>query len=312
MPEDHYVWLARESILTFEEIVRLLGSFVELGVARVRITGGEPLMRQDVARLIGQVSNIPGIEHIAMTTNAVMLSRHAADLKAAGLNRITVSLDTLVRERYREFTKNDKLAQVLEGISSLIDVGFRGTKLNTVVVRGFNDDELPDIVEFALDRDAEPRFIEYMDVGGATGWSSDKVVPRSEILTILEKRFGRLRSDEGVRGSAPAERFFLPDGRSIGIVASTTTPFCATCDRARLTADGHLLLCLYTDSGADLRELVRGGCSDVELTAALRSIWEHRSDRGAMDRLGADDRAPLYEVGSLRQKPLREMHTRGG
>lgn len=269
-------------------------------------------MRHDVTLLIGKVSSIPGIDHIAMTTNGVMLSRHAVGLKAAGLDRITVSLDSLTREKYHQFTKSDKLDQVLEGIDSLSDAGFQGTKLNTVVVRGFNEDELTDIVEFALDRGVEPRFIEYMDVGGATGWSSDKVVSRSEILTILEERFGPLQPDAVARGSAPAERFFLPDGRAIGIVASTTTPFCSTCDRARLTADGHLLLCLYTDSGADLRELVRGGCSDVELTAALRSIWEGRSDRGALDRLGADGRAPLYEVSSLRQNPLREMHTRGG
>jgi cyclic pyranopterin phosphate synthase len=312
MPEDHYAWLEREKILTFEEIVRLVHSFVKMGVSNLRVTGGEPLLRKDLSKLIREISGTPGIEDIAMTTNAVVLSQYASDLKNAGLGRITVSLDSLDRERYHRFTKNDKLEQVLEGIKGLVDVGFERTKINTVVVRGFNEDELPDLVEFALEHGAEPRFIEYMDVGGATGWSSEKVVPRSEILEILGKRFGELTPDDAARGSAPAERFRLPGGGRVGIVASTTTPFCADCDRARLTADGHLFLCLYSDSGIDVREWVRNGCSDEELDEKLRSIWEQRSDRGAVDRLEAEERSPLYQVGSLRQKPHREMHTRGG
>ncbi len=312
MPEDHYVWLARESILTFEETLRLLNSFAKLGVTNVRITGGEPLLRQDLPEFIKGVVKTPGIEGTAMTTNGVVLSRFAAELKASGLGRVTVSLDSLDHERYRQFTKNDRLDQVFDGIRSLRKVGFTGTKINTVVVRGFNEDELANMVEFAFENNAEPRFIEYMDVGGATGWSADKVVPRSEIVEIIEERFGSLTQDIDPRGSAPAERFVLSDGRKIGIVASTTTPFCGSCDRARLTADGHLFLCLYSDTGVDLRELIRSGCTDGELDEALREIWTGRTDRGALDRLGADQRTPLYQVGSLRQKPHREMHTRGG
>jgi cyclic pyranopterin phosphate synthase len=189
-------------------------------------------------------------------------------------------------------------------------VGLR-IKLNAVVIRGYNDDELTDLVEYGRSIGAEVRFIEYMDVGGATGWSGDQVVSRAEILQRLEERYGRIRP---VRESdwAPAERFVLTDGTRVGIIASTTAPFCRTCDRSRLTADGTWLLCLYGESGLDLREALRTGLSDEEIAARIAETWRSRTDRGAEQRAASPSRGILYQLESLRADPRREMHTRGG
>jgi GTP 3',8-cyclase len=179
------------------------------------------------------------------------------------------------------------------------------------VIRGFNDDELADLVEFARARDAEVRFIEYMDVGGATRWSMDQVVSQREILEVLSRRYGPIEP-LGDDTRAPAERFRLADGATFGIIASTTAPFCRTCDRSRLTADGTWLLCLYAEQGLDLREPLRGGATDAELAALIHERWHGRVDRGAEQRLAVPDRGALYPTTSLRADPHREMHTRGG
>ena len=310
MPEQEYVWLPKESILTFEEITRLVRVFASLGVEKVRLTGGEPLLRHDLPALTGMISTIPGIRDLAMTTNGVLLSKQAAALHRGGLGRITVSLDTLRPERMRELARTDRHADVVAGIDAARAAGFRGLKLNTVVIRGVNDDELIDLVEFGRTREAEVRFIEYMDVGGATEWSAKQVVSQREMLDILTKHYGPVSPVPA--GNAPAERFRLPDGATFGIISSTTAPFCRSCDRSRLTADGSWLLCLYAEGGIDLRDQIRNGASDAELTQLITATWRGRSDRGAEQRLGLAERSPLYQVEGLRADPHREMHTRGG
>jgi cyclic pyranopterin phosphate synthase len=311
MPEEEYVWLPRDAILHFEEVSRLVDVFITLGVDKVRLTGGEPLLRRDVASLIGQLAAKPALRDLAITTNGVLLAEQAGALRAAGLHRVTVSLDTLRPERFAALTRRTTHAEVLEGIRSVPRAGFTGTKLDTVVMRGVNDDELADLIEFGKTVPAEVRFIEYMDVGGATRWSMDQVVSRAEMLARLGARYGRI--EPVVEDStAPADRYRLADGTVFGIIASTTAPFCADCDRSRLTADGMWYLCLYAMGGVDLRAPLRAGASAQELAALITSRWQARTDRGAEQRLALRDRSPLIQIGGLKQDPHLEMHTRGG
>jgi cyclic pyranopterin phosphate synthase len=312
MPEEEYVWLPREDILSFEEAARLVDVFTDLGVDKVRLTGGEPLLRNGLERLVALLGANPRLRDLAMTTNGILLAERAAALRAAGLHRVTVSLDTLQPERFRALTRRDVLPQVLEGIAAVGRAGFAGLKLDTVVMRGTNEDEIPALIEYARGAGAEIRFIEYMDVGGATHWSMERVVSRAEMLALLAQRYGPI---EPIReeSSAPADRFRLPDGYVFGIIASTTAPFCASCDRSRLTADGIWYLCLYATRGVDLRKALRAGATRGELAALIRSGWSERVDRGAEERLAmADRRRPLIQIGELKRDPHLEMHTRGG
>lgn len=311
MPEDEYVWLPRASILTFEEIERLVRLFAALGVHKVRLTGGEPLLRHDLATLVGMMVRDARIDDLALTTNGLLLAPQAAALAAAGLGRVTVSLDTLRPERMLAFAKSQRHGDVLAGIAAARQAGLAQLKLNAVVIRGFNDDELGDLLEFGRAQGAEVRFIEYMDVGGATRWSRDQVVSQREMLEAIGRRYGAIEP-VAEHGAAPAERFRLSDGTTFGIIASVTAPFCRTCDRSRVTADGTWFLCLYAVRGLDLREPLRRGASDAELTALIRQTWQGRADRGAEERLGVAGREALYRVDSLRADPHREMHTRGG
>ncbi len=311
MPEAEYVWLPRESILTFEEIDRLAGIFADLGVRKIRLTGGEPLLRHGLPALVCLLGQHAPIRDIALTTNGILLARHAAALRASGLRRVTVSLDTLRPDRMVAFARSARHADVLEGIAAASTAGFDAVKLNTVVIRGHNDDEILDLLDFARAHAVEIRFIEYMDVGGATRWDMGQVVSQHEILETIAARHGHLTAlheDDW----APAERFRLPDGTAFGVIASTTAPFCRTCDRARLTADGTLLLCLYGERGLDLRELLRMGASDEDIAARIGETWETRTDRGAEERTALAERGVLHQIESLRADPRREMHTRGG
>jgi len=313
MPEEHYVWLPRESLLSFEELDRLAGIFLSLGAGKVRITGGEPLLRHDLPTLIGMLAARPGLSDLALTTNGILLGPHAAALKAAGLRRVTVSLDTLRPDRMLAFARNPRHADVLVGIATAQAVGFERIKLNSVVIRGFNDDETLDLLEYAREQKVELRYIEYMDVGGATRWRSEDVVTRAQLLETIAGRYGPPEplTDPASPG-APAERFRLPDGTVFGIIASVTAPFCANCDRSRITADGTWFTCLYAERGVDLREPLRLGASDAALTELIAAAWRKRDDRGAERRLALPERGALYQVEGLRQDPRREMHTRGG
>ncbi|HEY4217584.1 MAG TPA: GTP 3',8-cyclase MoaA [Gemmatimonadaceae bacterium] len=311
MPEESYEWLPRDDLLTFEEIARLAGVFASLGVDRVRLTGGEPLLRAQLPALVEQLAADARIRDLAITTNGVLLAEQAVALRHAGMHRVTVSLDTLRADRFEALTRRDLHSRVMSGIASLTAAGFTGTKLDSVVIRGQNDDELADLVDFARSIGAEVRFIEYMDVGGATHWSIDQVVSRDEILARLTERFGAITPVRG-DSSAPAERYRLADGTVFGIIASTTTPFCRTCDRSRLTADGLWYLCLYAPIGTDLRGPLRAGASDAELAQIVRSIWNARRDRGAEERAMLPERQTLVGIERLRRDPHLEMHTRGG
>jgi GTP 3',8-cyclase len=312
MPEREYVWLPKQSILTFEEIARLVGVFAGLGARKVRLTGGEPLLRHDLSTLTAMLARVAGVADLALTTNGLLLARQAEALRQAGLGRVTVSLDTLRPERMQEIARTDRHADVIAGIAAARQAGFRGVKINTVLMRGVNDDELIPMLEFGRAQGAEVRFIEYMDVGGATAWSPGQVVSQREILETLSRHFGPIAPVPGGDPSAPAERFRLSDGTTFGIVASTTAPFCSACDRSRLTADGTWFLCLYAEQGIDLREPLRSGATDEELRTLIESTWRGRTDRGAEERLGVADRRPLYQLEGLRADPHREMHTRGG
>jgi len=311
MPEEDYVWLPREQILDFEEMSMLVDVFMDLGVDKIRLTGGEPLLRRDLPTLIRLLADKPKLRDLALTTNGVLLAEQARPLRAAGLHRVTVSLDTLRPDRFTALTRRTNHAQVLAGIAAVTMAGFTGTKLDTVVMRGVNDDELADLIEYARTVPAEERFIEYMDVGGATRWSMDKVMSRSEMLETLQRRYGAIEPVVE-ESTAPADRYRLADGTVFGIISSTTEPFCASCDRSRLTADGVFYLCLYAQQGVDLRGPLRRGASRDELRALITGAWTRRADRGAEERLRLRDRTPLVQIGRLRADPHLEMHTRGG
>ena len=312
MPEEDYVWLPRSSLLTFEEMDRIAGLFLGLGVRKVRLTGGEPLLRNDLATLIALLRRHPELDDLALTTNGLLLARHARALAAAGLDRVTISLDTLRPDRLRRFARTDRHADVLAGIDAALQAALP-VKLNSVLVRGFNEDEIGDLLEFGRTRGIEVRFIEYMDVGGATRWSREEVVTRDEILAGISERLGAVTAiPAGGSVSAPAERFRLEDGTTFGIIASVTAPFCGTCDRSRITADGTWFLCLYADHGVNLRDALRLGASDEELARLITETWRARADRGAEQRLLTPSRGVLHRLDSLRADPRREMHTRGG
>lgn len=311
MPEDDYIWIPREEILTFEEIDRLVEIFLGMGVQKLRLTGGEPLFRRNLPVLVKMLAARPGLHDLAMTTNGVLLAKHARDLAEAGLDRVTVSLDTLRPERFKSLTRRDALDEVLEGIEAARTVGMTALKINTVVMRGFNDDELVDLIEFGKRVGGVIRFIEYMDVGGATDWSRAQVFSRRDILRVLTSHYGAIQPVER-RDRAPAERFTLPDSTQFGIISSTTAPFCRSCDRSRLTADGLWYLCLYSSEGVDLRTLLRSGASTDAISSLIASAWQKRADRGAEDRLGAQNRGPLIPLSTLRKDYHLEMHTRGG
>jgi len=305
MPEEDYVWLPNAEILSFEEVSALVDRFIALGVRKVRLTGGEPLLRRDLPELVKLLASKP-LEDLALTTNGVLLEQQASALREAGLHRVTVSLDTLKPARFVALTRRDAHAKVLAGIEAARSAGLP-LKLDCVALKGLNDDELKPLLDFGAAHGAEVRFIEYMDVGGATLWSRAQVLSRAEILAqlggvpVVEDRW------------APAERFRLPDGRIYGIIASTTAPFCRTCDRARLTADGMFFTCLYAKTGVDLKRPLRAGASDGELEALVRGVWTKRSDRGAEERLKLrEQRAPLLPADELQKDPHLEMHTRGG
>jgi GTP 3',8-cyclase len=319
MPEDDYIWTQREQILRFEEIVTLAGIFSELGIERVRLTGGEPLLRHNLSALVRLLAGNPRIRDLSLTTNGLLLADQARALREAGLQRITVSLDTLKPQRFQALARSKLHSAVLEGIAAACEAGFNPIKINSVILRGVNDDELPGLIEFGRRFKAEVRFIEYMDVGGATRWSMEKVVSRQEMLHILGARFGPIRpligenaSPENGRFRAPAERFALEDGTTFGIIASTTQPFCRSCDRSRLTTDGIWFLCLYGSQGIDLKSLLRNGALRQNILQTIRETWEAREDRGAEERQRLGARGILLPVERLRQDPHQEMHTRGG
>jgi cyclic pyranopterin phosphate synthase len=313
MPEESYVWLPRQSLLTFEELNRVAGVFIGLGAGKIRLTGGEPLLRHDLPVLVQMLAAQPGLRDMALTTNGILLEDQAGVLHDAGLRRVTVSLDTLRPERMLAFARSARHADVLRGIAEAARAGFGKIKLNSVMIRGFNEDEVVDLLEHARVHGLEIRYIEYMDVGGATRWRIEDVVTRAELLDLIARRYGPVEPlPDPENPAAPAERFRLPDGTVFGVIASVSAPFCAQCDRSRVTADGTWFTCLYAGRGIDLREPLRSGATDAELADLVARAWRIRDDRGAERRLAEPERGALYQIDGLRADPRREMHTRGG
>jgi len=310
MPELDYVWLPREDMLHFEEISALVDVFISLGVDRLLLTGGEPLLRRDLSSLVAMLSRKEGLNDLALTSNGILLAAQIDGLQAAGLRRITVSLDTLRRDRFVALTRFDEIDRVREGIAAATRV-FGRLKIDTVVIKGVNDDELSELIEFGKTVNGEIRFIEYMDVGGATQWLPGRVCSRREMLDQLSRRYGAIEPIVE-ESSAPADRYRLPDGTVFGIISSTTEPFCRSCDRSRLTADGMWYLCLYATQGTDLRAAIRGGAGTDELRSLIAGAWQARTDRGAETRLALGERRAFVPINALKRDPHLEMHTRGG
>ncbi len=287
MPLDRYEWIDRREILTFEEIARLAGLFAHLGVEEIRLTGGEPLLRHNLEFLVRQISQIEELKDLSLTTNAYFLKEQAEGLVKAGLNRINVSLDTINSEKFHRMTRKDDLESVLAGLKEAARCGLHPIKINSVIQRGVNDEDIPELVEFARKNGYQLRFIEYMDVGNANDWVSDKMVPKSEILETIRSLFPL---EEGARkdDSAPSVDYRFRDGAgNVGVIASVTEPFCEGCTRARLTADGRLVLCLFSDKGFDLKRLIRQGATDEDILEAIREQWHARRDRYSEERLEA-------------------------
>jgi cyclic pyranopterin phosphate synthase len=287
MPLDQYEWINKKEILTFEEITRLANLFVGLGIEKIRLTGGEPLVRKDLDQLVAKVSTIPRLEDLCLTTNGSLLAEQIEALAGAGLKRVNVSIDTLDNEKFTRMTKRGDLAKVLEGVFAAKKYGLKPIKLNAVVERGVNDDDIIPLVEFCREHGFAMRFIEYMDVGNANNWTSEKLVSKKEILEIIGARYP-LREVGRDQGSAPAVDYKFVDGSGdIGVIASVTEPFCASCTRVRLTADGKIVTCLFSQVGHDVKRLLRGGASDEELVNFISSIWAQRTDRFSDERLQA-------------------------
>jgi cyclic pyranopterin phosphate synthase len=279
MPFDEYTWIARQEVLSFEEIERVARVFLQFGIQKIRLTGGEPLVRKDLHRLIGRLTSIHGLGDLSLTTNGALLSEQAEALYGAGLRRINVSIDSLKPERFTALTKRGNLDEVLKGLFAAKKVGMSPIKINAVIIRGTNEDEIIDLVEFARTNGFEMRFIEYMDVGNANAWSLEKTVTKKEILETVHARFP-VREIGRANGSAPAVDYeFLDGAGEIGIIGSVTEPFCSSCTRVRLTADGKLVTCLFAESGFDLKGLLRSGATDEQLAEHISNLWAARTDR---------------------------------
>lgn len=307
MPEDQYAqdyeFLSKDQRLRFEEIERLARAFVAQGVCKLRLTGGEPLLRRDLPHLIEMLARIPGIEDIAMTTNGVLLPKFAQALRDAGLHRLTVSLDTLDAATFRTLCGGrGEVAEVLAGIDAAERAGFAKIKLNCVVMRGVNDAQVLDLVERFRGTGHIVRFIEYMDVGTVNHWRGDMVVPSAELIARLAARWPLEPLQPNYRGEV-AERYRFADGAGeVGFISSVSQPFCGDCSRARLSADGKLYTCLFARLGYDLRESLRAGASDEELAALITQRWARRTDRYSEQRAelrarGEQKHVEMFAVG---------------
>lgn len=291
-----YDFLPRAAVLSFEELARLARVFVSLGVEKVRLTGGEPLLRRHLDRLVAQLAELDGLRDLTLTTNGSRLVEQAGALRAAGLRRLTVSLDALDDATFRAMNDVDfPVHRVLRGIDVALAAGFAPIKINMVVRRGVNDHEIEDMAERFAGREFVLRFIEYMDVGNSNGWRLDDVVPAAEIIA-------RLGAAVPLAAQYPGEvarRFRRRSGGEVGVISAVTQPFCGDCTRARLSADGHLYTCLFATRGHDLGTPLRGGASDAELAAMISAVWRVRADRYSENRATVQSNEPKAEMSLL-------------
>jgi len=292
-----FPFLERDELLTFEEITRLVGVFVRLGVRKVRLTGGEPLLRRELPDLVRRLVAIDGLEDIALTSNGVLLPRLASELADAGLRRVTVSLDALDDATFQAVSDTTiPVRTVLDGIDAAVAAGLSPVKVNAVLQRGVNDDQVEALAGWARDHGVALRFIEFMDVGTTNRWQRDRVVEAAEVAERIAARWP-IEPLGATHPGEVAERYRYLDGAGeVGIIASVTRPFCGTCSRARLSAVGELYTCLFAAEGHDLRDLVRGEADDATLTAAVRAVWSGREDRASELRAAGGLDGPRVEM----------------
>ena len=309
MPLGKYEWVDRKEILTYEEITRLARIFISLGVEKIRLTGGEPLLRRDLDRLVAGLCKLEGLKDLSLTTNGSLLPESAQALAAAGLKRINVSLDTLDPDKFQRITRRRDLDRIIGGMHLARSYGLDPVKINTVVERGVNDDEIVTMVEFARRNGYSIRFIEYMDVGNVNQWGLEKMVSKDEILAVIRKSF-QIEETGRQGGSAPSVDYRFSDGGpGIGIIASVTEPFCRSCTRMRLTADGRIVTCLFSTQGHDIKRHLREGASDEAIRDLIAAIWTERKDRYSEERLTVIGSAGSRDAG-IRRKI--EMISLGG
>lgn len=286
MPEEGMVWLKRDEILSFEEIERLARLFSELGVTKIRLTGGEPLMRKDFPTLVKMITAIPALHDVAMTTNGFFLAEHAHALVEAGLHRITVSLDSLDPIKFNAMTRRDYFHQVWKGLELIESFKLHPIKINTVMIRGINDSEIEVFAELARTRNFIVRFIEFMPIGADDGWSIDKVIPTQEIIDRINRTGTKLVPIE-YHGVQPADRYKFEDGvGEIGFISSVSNPFCNTCNRIRITAEGKFRTCLFSLKETDLKALIRGGAPDDEIKDVIINAVLHKEEGHLINQPG--------------------------
>lgn len=300
---DSFEWLPRQHWLTPGEIKRVAGLFTQLGVNKLRITGGEPLLRRDIVEIVESLSSIPGIDDLALTTNGTLLAERAAGLRAAGLKRITVSLDSMDEQVFRAMSGNrGELESVLDGIRVAHAAGLSPIKVNVVVQKGKNDHTVLDLLDHFRGTGIIVRFIEYMDVGTLNGWSLDEVITSKQLVDLISARWALEPLERNYRGEV-AERYRFVDGQGeVGFISSVSAPFCGDCHRARLSADGTIYTCLFSSDGISLREVLRSGASDADVVGLLQNIWRHRADRyselrGKATKTDEVSKVEMYRMG---------------
>lgn len=298
---ERFKFLAHDKILTFEEITRLTKLIVSMGAVKLRLTGGEPLVRQDIDVLVKMLANINGVEDLAMTTNAYLLPKFAGKLKEAGLHRLTISLDSLDEDIFHAMNgERASVAKVLEGIQAAKDVGFERMKINCVVQRGVNEHTIVDMARWAREEGHTIRFIEYMDVGTMNGWKLDEVVPAKEIVETIDAVFPLERKQRNYASEVALSWQYQDGAGEMGVIASVTQPFCGNCSRMRLSPEGQIFTCLFATEGRDLKTALRDGASDDELLAIINGTWQQREDRYSEIRSDATtgrDKVEMYYIG---------------
>ncbi len=305
MPEevfgDGHTYLPRQHWLTPGEIRRIASLFVGLGVTKLRLTGGEPLLRRDIVEIVEALAQLGGVEDLALTTNASRLADHARDLRAAGLQRVTVSLDSLDQDVFAQMNGNrGDVSTVLRGIDAALSAGFDPVKVNVMVRRGVNDHTVLDLIEHFRSTGVIVRFIEYMDVGSLNGWQPEQVVPSAELLARIAERWPLMPLSQNYRGEVASRYRFADGAGEIGFISSVSEPFCGDCHRARVSADGTVYTCLFANHGTNLRVPMRGGASDGDLAGLLQNVWRGRGDRYSEIRgriPAVEARVEMYRMG---------------
>ena len=298
MPEQGGEFAPVPSLLTFEEISHFVSVALPLGIQKIRLTGGEPLLRPKIADLIAALVEFAGVQDLALTTNAVLLAHHAKSLYDAGLRRLNIHLDTLDRERFRQITRRDDLPRVLAGIDAALNAGFRKIKLNAVAIKNLSEPDIVPIVQFARDRNLEARFIEFMPLDSQHLWSLDNVLTADEMIARLSDAFGELTPVPDADPRAPATEYKFVDGHRVGFIASVTRPFCLNCNRLRLTADGHLRYCLFAREETSIMHLLRPRGSEEALSDAIRSVvWQKWEGHQINQSSFVAPQRPMYSIG---------------